>query len=70
MKRTVRLTGDVPQEVTLTSETPPEFRHAVTVTDASGRKYLVAFADARATDEFRALLSRIGPAKLTTIQQI
>lgn len=67
MKNTIRLTADVPKHVTLSSETPPEFQHAVTVTDTSGRRYLVAFADARAADEFQALLRRI---TVTAIHQL
>lgn len=70
MTKTVRLTGDVPRPVTLNSETPPEFQHAVTVKDASGRRYLVAFADAKAADECRALFRRIEPTRLTTIQSL
>ncbi len=70
MTKTVRLTGDVPKPVTLSSETPPEFQHSMTVKDASGRRYLVAFADAKAADEFRALIQRIGLARLTIIHPL
>jgi hypothetical protein len=70
MTKTIRLTGDVPRPVTLNSETPPEFQHTVTIKDANGRRYLVAFADAKAADEFRALIQRIGPTRLTTIHKL